>query len=125
MKLAPLLALLAMPAATLVGLALLTTLLLVRGHRLWRASRRENALPVPTPAALARRTRPLADAPPDVVRWQVEMHELAREISARIDSKLVLCQQLLIQTDERIARLELLLAQVHGDEESAPSRRAG
>ncbi len=42
-------------------------------------------------------------------RQQVELHELARDLTGQIDTKLVLLQQLLAQSDEQIKRLETLL----------------
>jgi hypothetical protein len=42
-------------------------------------------------------------------REQVELNELARDLTGQIDSKLVLLQQLIAQSDERIQRLEALL----------------
>lgn len=45
-------------------------------------------------------------------RHQVELHDLARDLTAQIDSKLVLLQQLIAQSDERIQRLEELLGEI-------------
>jgi hypothetical protein len=49
-----------------------------------------------------------ADAPQEVRRWEVEMHELARDLSAQLDSKMMALQHLLRQADERIAQLSAL-----------------
>lgn len=50
------------------------------------------------------------EAPPDLVRWQVEMHELARDLKAEIDTKLVALQTLIAMARQEAARLESLLA---------------
>lgn len=47
----------------------------------------------------------------ELQHWEVEMHELARDLSGRLDSKLSALQQLVIQADARIARLEELLGE--------------
>lgn len=50
-------------------------------------------------------------APPDVARYEVEMHDLARELSARLDSKLVLLQHLVRDADQQANRLEAVIAE--------------
>jgi hypothetical protein len=53
----------------------------------------------------AERDLALADAPPDVNRWQVEMHDLARDLKGEIDTRVAILQVLLRQADEAAARL--------------------
>lgn len=60
---------------------------------------RQLAAPAP-PSGL-----PLATAPRDVQRWQVEMLEMQRELKAELDTKAAVVQALLRQADERIAAL--------------------
>lgn len=48
---------------------------------------------------------PLASAPPELQRWQVEMFDLQRELKAELDMKIVVVQSLIRQADERIAAL--------------------
>ena len=48
---------------------------------------------------------PLATAPPETQRWQVEMFDLQRELKAELDTKIVVVQSLIRQADERIAAL--------------------
>ena len=45
-------------------------------------------------------------APPDVVRWEVQMHEMARGLSAQLDSKMGALQALIAEADRAAARLE-------------------
>lgn len=48
---------------------------------------------------------PLASAPPEIQRWQVEIFDLQRELKAELDMKIVVVQSLIRQADERIATL--------------------
>jgi flagellar biosynthesis/type III secretory pathway M-ring protein FliF/YscJ len=48
---------------------------------------------------------PLATAPIETQRWQVEMFDLQRELKAELDMKIVVVQSLIRQADERIAAL--------------------
>jgi hypothetical protein len=42
----------------------------------------------------------------DPARWEVEMHETARQLSAQLDAKLGLLQSLIVDADRAAARLE-------------------
>jgi hypothetical protein len=46
------------------------------------------------------------DAPREVVRWQVEMHETARDLKAELDSKISVLQTLVGMAREERQRLE-------------------
>ena len=52
---------------------------------------------------------PLRDAPPEVHRWQVEMHDVARELSAQLDSKMRVLQNFTRAAAQEADRLEGLL----------------
>ena len=47
--------------------------------------------------------------PQDFLRWDVKMHETARDLSAQLDSKLGLLQHLVREADRAAARLEAAL----------------
>lgn len=64
------------------------------------------------------RNSALADAPAEVLRWQVEMHETARDLKAELDTKMRALQVLIRDADEKIARLESLSQPPEGDRES-------
>jgi hypothetical protein len=87
-------------------------LFLLRGN--WQRQRRSDA-DLPNPQAIqqsfAAKTREMSahHAPEDLLRWQVEMHELARDVKAEIDTKLLVLQSLLVVADEHAQRLESLL----------------
>jgi hypothetical protein len=91
---------------TLGALALVIGWLLLRTHR-YLARQKRNDSP------LVRVARPKQadaghhlDAPPDVLRWEVQMHETARELSAQLDSKMRVLQVLIAEADRAAARLE-------------------
>lgn len=44
--------------------------------------------------------------PDDLARWEVEMHETARQLSSQLDAKLSLLQSLIAEADRAAARLE-------------------
>ena len=60
--------------------------------------------------AEARKTAPLLDAPPEILRWQVEMHETARELKAELDSKMSALQATTRIASEASSRLEAAIA---------------
>lgn len=49
-------------------------------------------------------------APQDLLRWQVEMHETARDVKAEIDTKILALQALIALASDHAERLETLLA---------------
>jgi hypothetical protein len=46
--------------------------------------------------------------PAEARQWQVELHDLARTTRAELDTRIAALQQLLVEADRRIARLETL-----------------
>jgi hypothetical protein len=47
-----------------------------------------------------------ADAPESIIRWEVQMQELARDLKAEIDSKMVALEHLIRDADRAAERLE-------------------
>ncbi len=70
---------------------------------------------------------PLRDAPPEVHRWQVEMHDVARELSAQLDSKMRVLQSFTRSAAQEADRLEALLerSEQHQGAVGADARVAG
>jgi hypothetical protein len=100
-----------------------TCLLLMRSHR--QLGRR----PVGGPA-IVKMPRPAKSTesydkrtPVEVERYEVRMHELARDLSAQLDSKMVALQELLRTADERVAQLESMLAHRSSGEDVLESPR--
>ena len=58
------------------------------------------------------------DAPADVARWEIQMHDTARDLSGQLDSKIAILQQLIRTAEEHIVRLERAIEQAGG---SVPS----
>jgi hypothetical protein len=52
---------------------------------------------------------PLVDAPAEFTRWQVEMHETARDLKAELDSKIGVLQALVAMARKETQRLESLM----------------
>jgi hypothetical protein len=66
-----------------------------------------------------------AGAPESIVRWEVEMQELARDLKAEIDSKMAALGHLIRDADRAAGRLEKALASVSFDDgDSAGAERA-
>ncbi len=108
------------------ALALLAVALLVSGFLLFR-TQRYFARAARTGAGQAPGAPHPAEAltpPHEAVRWQVEMHELAREVSARLDNKVRILEHLIQDADRAAARLESALDQVRPHTEPAAAPRA-
>ncbi|MEX0819517.1 MAG: hypothetical protein WD070_07980 [Pirellulaceae bacterium] len=92
-----------------VGVLMLIFLLMRRSRRYLGKIKKQN------PVARqklddARRATPLLDAPPEVLRWHVEMHETARDLKAELDSKMGALQAIIRLASEESARLEAAIA---------------
>ena len=99
-----------MSVAALVFVCVVTWMLLGRASRYYRAQR--SVMPVTSSTKRAPAPEPaLTHAPRDHERWEVRMHDLARELSAQLDSKTSALIQLVNQAERRIAELEALLEQ--------------
>jgi len=91
----------------LAALSAMIFILLRRSHRKL-INRKQDDSPmvrVPRPRKTTARQGTI-DAPPEVLRWEVEMHETARDLSAQLDSKMSALQALIADADRAAARLE-------------------
>jgi hypothetical protein len=93
----------------LVVMAASAGFLLLRAHRHLSRPRREAGAPAAAQDWQADR-HSAGDAPDDLARWEVEMHERARELSAQLDSKMSALAALVAEADRAAARLEAALA---------------
>lgn len=91
-------------------LAIVSSYLLLRSARR-RTARRSGDERLATPPAPVDRGHHLA-APREFRQWEVEMHEIARELSGQLDSKIVLLEHLIRTAQQESARLEDLLQRV-------------
>ena len=60
-------------------------------------------------------------APAEVLRWQVELHDLARELKAELDCKIIAVRKLTENYDSAANRLQTLIAEAQRVDESAAS----
>lgn len=103
------------------GLALTCGVLLFRTHRQLSARSRTE---LSSPANWSRPKSDTAqghrlDAPHELRRWEVEMHELARDLNAQLDTKIGILQELVRQAAAQAERLEAAIAA------AAPLERSG
>lgn len=87
------------------GLAVMCYLLMRRASRRISGRSPEDAA-IQRPPSEKSRDRALLDAPPELTRWQVELHETARDLKAEIDSKLLALQALVNVAREEREKLE-------------------
>jgi hypothetical protein len=108
-------------AMFIVGLGMLIAILLRRWHRYYGPRRRRREAPVLEHTAREEKkaARSLSDAPTDVLRWHVELHDTARDLKAELDSKITALQVLIRMAGQEAARLERLIesAESHSRDE--------
>ena len=108
----------------LAGCAVLTWVLLRRTYR--ACGRRPRIGEQVHLEHLHRPTDPWEGAQRDtsaqVERQKVELYDMARDATGRIDSKLMLLQQMIDQNQRRIDRMEELLGELERASEAATSR---
>lgn len=92
-----------------VGLALTTAALLMRTAR--RLSRRTStAEPIVDSRRVVEPGHPKATCPPpELVQWEVQMHETARELTSVLASRISVLRALVAEADRAAARLETAL----------------
>lgn len=96
----------------MVGGIVLASWLLLRGSRArWAKSRKNVVDPQAVRRQLDEQDQPasMQSAPAEVLRWQVELHDTARDLKAEIDSKLVALDALTRMARQEADRLERLL----------------
>jgi len=90
-------------------LALVIGWLLLRSHRYFSRQRPDQATIVQTTRPPGQDAGHHLDAPGDMLRWEVEMHETARRLAGELDSKMGALQALIAEADRAAARLEAAL----------------
>lgn len=96
-------------ALVIAAILLITVTLLRRSYRYQRRQKRGGSSH-PSKHQVDKDPRGLrAGAPDSIVRWEVEMQELARDLKAEIDSKMVALQHLIHDADRAANRLETAL----------------
>jgi hypothetical protein len=112
---------------TLIALALLAA---VVGMMLFRVQRYYARHPSSRPSLgassqgdAAPRTRQRGAAA-DMVEWEVQMHDFARQVSGQLDSKMAALEHLTREADRAAARLEAAVAATRGQQPPAPPQAA-
>ena len=94
------------------GCALLTTILLRRSYRYFQKRTRGRV----SEPAIEKQPRPdqswsgiQKDTVAHVERQKVELHDMSRDVSGQLNSKMLLLQQLIAKSDQQIEQMEKLL----------------
>lgn len=94
-----------------LGMLLLIAILLRRTYRRYGRHGRRRASSKPAQVSSPRpRQTPLRDAPPEILQWQVEMQEIARDVKAELDTKMIALQTLVRVAQQEIHQLESAIA---------------
>ncbi len=111
-------------------LSVLMFLVLMIGFFLWRSqrylARQDNGrLPAAHHSRSKAPEQPLPmNAPDDLTRWEVHMHETARELCGQLDSKMSVLEHLVGEADRAAARLESALETASRPAGQGPARDA-
>jgi hypothetical protein len=98
-------------AAVLAAMGLLIAILMMRSYRYFSRSKQTESHLVHTARPEEQKPRHNLVKPDEMLRWEVQMHETARELSGKLDSKMVALQHLINDADRAAERLEKDLGQ--------------
>jgi hypothetical protein len=94
----------------LLGLCLMIVVLLMRSRRYFRqVARHQNAMAPPKQLAAKPKPASAAIPPKQHEQWEVAMHELARDLSGQLDSKIRILEMLIREANQTAARLDAAL----------------
>jgi hypothetical protein len=93
----------------LLGLCLMIVVLLVRSRRYFRQVARHQKAMSPSAPTTHAKTIQAATPPKKVEQWEVSMHELARDLSGQLDSKIRVLEMLIREANQTAARLDAAL----------------
>lgn len=101
----------------LAALALATAILLRRSYRYFgrRSRNSEPLVRLPRPAPQSHHGMTGANS----AKQEIELYETAREITGRLDSKMIALEQLIVDVQRRVDRLEQLLTKLEEASTSA------
>ncbi len=106
----------------IAAILVMTIPMLLRIYRYQSRTRRKDAQQPPA-ATDPRGLR--ATAPDAIVRWEVQMQELARDSKAEIDSKMVALAQLIHDADRAAKRLEDAMARIPPEARQGAGKEPG
>ena len=107
----------------LVGMVLVIGILLRRSHRYFGRRPKNPSVMVRTERPEAKQKGHHLDSPYELVRWEVEMHEIGRVLAARLDTKIGVLAQLIRDADRASDRLEAALKTERQDEQDKQNRQ--
>ncbi len=109
--------------AFLIAAILVATItMLMRLYRYQARQKRGGSALPPTPQTETGSQGLRAGAPDSIVRWEVEMQELSRDIKAEIDSKMTALAHLVRDADRAAGRLERAIAATDDPDFDAATR---
>jgi len=109
----------------LIALTMTIGWLLWRSHRYLARQEKGESPPARTSRRQPpRQHAPSLDAPDDAIRWEVQMHETARDLSGQLDSKMAALRHLIREADRAAGRLEAALASAGGVPDASPAAEA-
>jgi len=104
------------------ALVVIIGVLLLRSHRYFSRQERDSSPIVRVGRPDAEDRGHHAEAPEVMQRWEVQMHEVARDLFGQLDSKMGALEQLIREADRASARLEAALSAAREEEgRSAPN----
>jgi len=115
-------------AMMLAGIGILTFMMLRKTRRYQQQVKREAKRSEREKKAISQvsidldQQQPLLDAPSSVLRWQVEMHETARELQGKLDTKMRALQVLIAQAETATSHLQSAIEQAKLDNHVEPHR---
>jgi hypothetical protein len=120
--------------AILAVVGLMTCMLLVRTQKQMKSAGSSHSGSAGRHHAGRQKAKEETQATRQIEQWEVRMHEVARELSARLDSKIMAVELLVREAQEQIARWERLQATAgqsatppvaSGPSEAAPAAHSG
>jgi hypothetical protein len=108
----------------LIALVMTIGWLLWRSHRYLARQEEGWSPPVGDSRRQPHRADPPRNAPDDVIRWEVQMHDTARELYGQLDSKMGALAHLIREADRAAGRLEAALASIQRVPEQGPAAEA-
>ncbi|MCR4415979.1 MAG: hypothetical protein NUV77_26485, partial [Thermoguttaceae bacterium] len=100
-----------MPTLVFLGALVLTiALVLLRTQRYYARTTGARPSLAPPERTAYSPPGPTLGAPTPMVNWEVEMHDMARQLAAQLDSKIRVLEHLIHEADRAAARLEAAIA---------------
>lgn len=94
----------------LAVLAATVAFLLMRTRRYFNRQRLRPEPSEPAPQISKIRQHRCSEAPDELIRWEVEMHDTARQLAAQLDTKMSALQSLIAEADRAATRLETAMS---------------